>query len=82
MEQNKSTKPASDREIRQVLGSKIDDDLVMAVRNTGASYEEVLQAFEWIDDDDYIGKSVRKPMGATVRRVYELLLEYGDGPEE
>lgn len=82
MEPSKSAKPATDKEIRHVLGSSADDALVTAIRKTGASHQEVLQAFEWLDDDDYMGKSVKKPLTDTVRRVYDLLLEDREGPEE
>lgn len=75
MEQQKREKPATDKEIRQILGTSSNDDLVMAVRNTGATYEEVLQAFEWLVDDDYMGKKARKPASGTVGRLCDILQE-------
>jgi hypothetical protein len=72
--QAKSIKPATDREIRTILGPA-DDETVNAIRNTGASQEEVLQAVEWMDDDDYMGKTANKTLTGNVRRVYEILQE-------
>lgn len=75
METNKQQKSATDTEIRAILGSSTDDSLVMAVRNTGASYGEVLEAFEWIVDDDYMGKKARRPAAGVVARVCDILQE-------
>lgn len=69
----KSVKPATDREITSILGSA-DDDLVMAIRNTGASPQEVLHAFEWLNDDSSMGKAAKKVTG-NIQRVYEILQE-------
>jgi hypothetical protein len=75
METQKQTKPATDSEIREILGTSSNDDIVMAVRKTGATYEEVLQAFEWLADDDYMGKKTKKPASGTVGQLCDLLQE-------
>ena len=56
----------------------------MAVRKTNASCEDLLEALEWLEDDDYMGKAAKKPLSGSVRQVYDILLEDQDrgGPEE
>lgn len=62
---------ASVSEIRRILGPS-DDDLIMAVQNTGATREEVLMAFQWVEGEDP-GNTARKPMTERIRSVYDLL---------
>jgi hypothetical protein len=78
MENKQSAKPATDSQIRKILGSATDDDLVLAIRATAASFEEVLQAFEWLDDDNYMGKNRRKPVAGKAGEVFALLAEDRD----
>lgn len=66
-------KPASGSDIKEILG-QADIDLVTSVLHTGASRGEILQACEWLDDDDYIGAELHKPMYNRIRRVYDILL--------
>jgi NCAIR mutase (PurE)-related protein len=65
-------KSATGQEIRSILGS-VDDELVMAILDTGASLSEIKEAAEWLDDNDYMGKEVGKPMDIRVARVHKLL---------
>lgn len=72
----KAFKAATAQEIRAILGpANTDDEMIFVVRETGASKEEVLQAFTWLNDDDYLGKGLRLPMNSRVRAVYEILQE-------
>lgn len=75
MEPKKAEKQVTDTEIREALGPNTDDSLVMAIRGTGASYGDIIQAMEWLEDDDYMGKNLKKSLTGPVKRVYELLLE-------
>lgn len=80
--QVKATKQATGQEIRKILGPA-DDEVVRAIQDIGASPMEVLQAFEWLEDDNFMGKNLKKPMASKTRRVYELLVEDRDeaGPD-
>lgn len=80
--QPKKSIAATDNDIRHILGPS-DDELISAVRNTGATREEVLQAFQWLEGEDP-GKTARKPMTATIRSVYDILVEDQDSqaPDE
>ena len=48
-------KLANPRHIRKLLGD-VNNDLVVAVLDTGASYEDIAAAVHWMDDDE-----VRRP---------------------
>jgi hypothetical protein len=63
---------ASEKDLRKVLGP-VDDEIIIAIKDTGASRDEVLQAHAWLDEDDYIGAMLEKPMTHRVRRIYDIL---------
>lgn len=75
------SKPATDSQIKRILG-RSDSDIIMAIQKTGASEEEVLQAFEWLDDDDHIGKDAKKRLTGNVLRVFDLLREERDSEDD
>lgn len=64
----------TERDIHAILGP-IDDEMVFIIQETGASRDEVLQAFMWLNDDDYIGGELKRPISNRVRAVYEILFE-------
>lgn len=61
-------------DIRRIIGSA-DAELVTDIINTGATAQEVAEAFEWLQADDYMGAQMHKKAGSVVRAVYELLDE-------
>jgi hypothetical protein len=63
---------ATEKDIRKVLGA-VDNEIVIAIKDTGASRDEVLQAQAWLDEDDYIGAMLEKPLTHRVRRIYNIL---------
>ncbi len=67
------TRPATCCEIRDMFGGCENDDLVMNIRHIGASPEEILQAFEWLDNDGYAGASFRRRMDNNLCRIYDLV---------
>jgi hypothetical protein len=69
--------PATDREIRNILGSS-DDDVIQEIRATGATEKEVLQAFGWLEADDYMGKTQNQRLNDKSLKVYEILVEERD----
>lgn len=69
-------------DVHEILGPGTDPDFVGAVLRTGASREEILEAFAWIEDDDYMGAELERAPSARAQRVYELLNnQYGDEDE-
>jgi len=76
-------KMATSQDIRGVLGP-IDDEIVTAILGIRASPAEVMAAFEWLNDDDYMGAELKKSMSDNVQRIYEILQSDRDrfGPEE
>ncbi|MBI3440212.1 MAG: hypothetical protein HY052_00110 [Proteobacteria bacterium] len=69
--------PATGHDISTILGP-VDEEMVFIIQETGASKEEVLQAFTWLNDDDYIGARPKRPMNSRVCAVYEILQEAQD----
>jgi hypothetical protein len=61
---------ASTREIREVLGDA-DDDIVSAIRSTGATPAEILRARAWIERGDDSGPPM--PSGGRLSRLCEIL---------
>jgi hypothetical protein len=64
--------PATGHEIRNILGP-IDDQLMLAIQNTGATPNDVLQALEWLEDDNYMFQ-LRKKLNEKVLHVCEIIL--------
>ena len=71
----KQDKPATGSEIRKLLGPGTDEDLVSSILQTGASHQEVMEACEWLDDDDYMGAGLQRVIHSNVQSVYDILLE-------
>jgi len=65
-------KPATTEEIRQILGST-DDEQLMSILATGATAAEVLEAFEWLSGDDRLGTDLEHTRRGRVGAVYEIL---------
>lgn len=64
-------KIVTDHDIRKVLGP-LDDDLVAAIQNTGASRDEIRMAYACFDEED-VDLTMAKPMNHRMRRVYDIL---------
>lgn len=74
-------RPATGREVEELLG-QADADLVADILHSGATCSDIREAKAWLDDDDYIGATLKKPMHERVRRVYNILLEEREKNEE
>lgn len=61
-------------DIHDVLGP-VDDEMVFLIQEAGASKDEVMQAFAWLSDDDYMGGTLGRSIGSRIRDVYDILLE-------
>lgn len=65
-------KSATAGEIRAIVGP-LDDDIVVAILETGATRVDVIQAFDWLEESYYTMSTFMRPMNERVRRVYEIL---------
>jgi hypothetical protein len=65
-------KTATGREVRDIAGP-LNDDIVAAILETGATRAEVMQAFDWLEESRYTMSAFMRPMNERVRRVYEIL---------
>ena len=63
--------PATASEIRNILRDP-ESAIVAAILKTGATCAEVLRAFEWEEEDEYIGAGPEAPEGL-VKLVYDIL---------
>ena len=70
---SRQEKPATGSAIRKILGP-VDDSLISDILQTGASRDEIMQACEWLDDDDYMGAGLQRVMHTKVQSVYDILL--------
>jgi hypothetical protein len=61
-------------QIRKILGPAVDDDIITSVMETGADLDEIMQACEWLDDDDYMGAGLQRTMHSKIQSVYDILL--------
>lgn len=57
--------------IRKVVGP-LDDDLVAAIQETGASRDDIRKAYACFDDEDVLFM-LDRPMSHRMRRVYDIL---------
>lgn len=74
--------PANVHDIVEILGPGTDEALVSAILLTGASRHEILEAFEWLEDDDYMGAELSRTLSARAQQVYDILdRERGDEHE-
>ena len=65
-------KPASIGDIREIVGG-LNDDIVSAILETGATRAEVTEAFDWLEESRSTLSAFMRPMNERVRRVYEIL---------
>jgi hypothetical protein len=61
----------SEHDIRKVLGP-LDDDLVAAIQDTGATRDEIRRAYACFDEED-TDFMLDRPMTHRMRRVYDIL---------
>ena len=64
---------ATDKQIRHLLGPS-SDDIVAAIRKTGATAAEILEAFEWRWSSEYRAQARRQPASGRIETVYRILM--------
>jgi hypothetical protein len=75
------TKPVTPEETRQVLGP-LDDDIVCAIIDTGATFAEVTEAYAWLTMDDPLAKQLRHGIEGRVAALCDLLAPQFEGEDE
>ena len=70
---------ASPDAIRKIVGD-LDDAIISNILQTGATEDEVLEAFLWTTSDEELGNEVERLPHGTVGAVYEIL--QSEEPEE
>lgn len=58
--------------IIEIVGP-LEDDQVAAILATGATDADVMEAFAWLSEDEYLGNVLQRPMRGVVAEVYEIL---------
>lgn len=51
----------------------LEDDRIAAILATNANLAEVMEAFAWLSEDEYLGNALQRPMSGTVAEIYEIL---------
>ncbi len=73
-------RPATAAEVVEIVGP-LDDQVIARIIGTGASAADVLEAFTWLNADDYMGKLERPKIGA-MAAVIDILEAEMPLPEE
>jgi hypothetical protein len=64
--------PATTHEIREIIG-QWDDDILARIAAIGATKEEVLEAFAWLNSDDYLHRKLHHGLSGRPALVFEIL---------
>ena len=65
-------RPITSIEIRSIINSS-DEDAISYILNTEATCNEVIQAVEWLELDDYMGVTYGEVIISRVSQVYRIL---------
>jgi hypothetical protein len=77
----KTQRPATAQDIRSIIG-ELEDGVVASILRTGATREEVLEAFTWATADDFLGSELERSRRGAVGAVYDILRAEDEDPEE
>lgn len=68
----------------QVVGivGHMDEEYITRIVDSGATADEVLEAFTWFNAEEAIGPDPRHRMNVNVARVYEILVAAEGDDEE
>lgn len=66
-------RPATRGEIIQIAGA-LDDKAIADIEDTGATRDDVLEAFVRLSQEDDFSALTQKPMRGRVARVYDILV--------
>ena len=73
------TRPLSHEDVTGVVGA-LDDDKIAAIIATGATMEDLVEAYAWASDETDALADSEKSLSGTVAEVYDILIsdEWGD----
>ena len=72
---------ATASEIIAICGH-LDDGVITRILATGATRDEVLEAFTWFSADDQIGTELQHGRSGAVGAVYDILMREEPDPDE
>lgn len=67
-----SKKVATSDDIRIIAGP-LDHDIITAILHLGATRQEIMEAFSWLEESHFTRSVSMKPMSECTRRVFEIL---------
>ena len=68
-------------DVIRVLGP-VDESLIVEVLATGASMEELQEAFAWLNADDVLGPQLRRQPAGKVAELCEILEREEEEPDQ
>jgi hypothetical protein len=74
-------KTVTAEDIREIVGP-LDDSVVAAIVATGATVEEVAEAYAWLTADDSLSKELKHACQGRAAIVCDLLAPEIEAPEE
>jgi len=76
-----SRSPLTAEAVGHILGD-VDAAVITEVLTTGATPEELVEAYEWLTSDDYMGARLHRPMTGIVARLCSILESQMPAAEE
>lgn len=68
-------------EVISVTGD-LKDSRIAAIVETGATLAELVEAWTWLTEEDYLGADLERPLAGAVVQVYEILKADEENPDE
>jgi hypothetical protein len=81
MAKTSKEKPAVASDVRRILGT-VEDDLVTEVLATGATADEIFEAYEWVSSEDRLGTDLDHTKRGRVAAVYDILVRDAEEMDE
>ena len=78
---DKTATPTTYAQVVEIVGH-MDDEYITRIIDSGATAEDVLEAFTFFNSEEAIGPDPRHDMNVNVSRVYAILVSAQDGEEE
>ncbi|MBI4183015.1 MAG: hypothetical protein HY521_03325 [Proteobacteria bacterium] len=69
-------------DVIRVLGGQVADHTIAAIIATGATPEELLEAYAWATGQSDVMGEVERPRAGAVGQVYEILTADEEEPED
>jgi hypothetical protein len=66
--------PLTRDEVSQIV-SGLSDEAIARIIATGADATQVLEAFTWLREDEYLGPELERRPSGVVGAVYDILVE-------